>query len=321
MLQLVNLSNYQTDLELIKHSATCLRLFLEQNQLDGLELMLCDGWDSRIHRPEWIYGVHLRFWPYWLDFWRGDTKALSGIFKSEAEIKACYGGLQREDWLRLYRENIRVAGRTGARYAVFHVSHTAPREAFDGNFRYNDREVVEAALEVLNRLVPAIPEHMTLLLENLWWPGMTLTNRALTVRLLEEVAHPNVGIMLDTGHLMNTNPALTTEEEGVAYIIDTVKSLGKYKDRIQGLHLHRSLSGEYVRQSRQKLKTGYTMAEVMSHVLRIDEHLPFRSPAVRQLIQYIQPEYVVHEFIQTSLQDWQEKVTRQQQALGLSIGR
>lgn len=318
MLQLVNLSNYQTDLDLISHSATCLRLFLEQNQLDGLELMLCDTWDSRIHRPEWVYGVHLRFWPYWLDFWRGDTKALAENFKNEAEIKSCYGGLNREDWLQLYRENIRAAGQTGARYAVFHVSHTATNEIFDWNFRYSDREVVEAAREVLNNLVQEIPEHMTLLLENLWWPGMTLTNRELTALLLEGVAHPRVGIMLDTGHLMNTNPSLTTEEEGVAYIIDTVKALGKYKERIKGIHLHRSLSGEYVRRSRQKLKKEYTMAETMSHVLRIDEHLPFTSPAVRQLIQYIQPEYVVHEFIQTSLQDWHEKINRQQQALGVS---
>lgn len=50
-----------------------------------------------------------------------------------------------------------------------------------------------------------LPPHVALLFENLWWPGLTLKNPKLVAKLLKNVKHPNLGIMLDLGHLMNTN--------------------------------------------------------------------------------------------------------------------
>ncbi|CUH94658.1 hypothetical protein P22_0724 [Propionispora sp. 2/2-37] len=320
MLHLVNLSNYSSDLELINHSATCLRLFLEQHRLDGVEMMFCGPWDGRIHRREWVRGVHLKFWPYWLDFWRGDFPALIQHFGNEEMIIKSYGGLRREDWLQVYRENIRQAKATGAEYLVFHVSHARIPEMFSGSFGVSDREVVEAAAEVVNRLADEIPDDMMLLFENLWWPGLTLQESELVAWLLEHVTPAQVGLMLDTGHLMNTNTELKSEEEGVDYIIQTVEQLGSYKRYIKGIHLHCSLSGQYSKESRQKAnraKRDYSMKEVMDHVLRLDEHRPFSSAAVRRIIDCVRPDYVVHEFMQLSLQDWMDKVTTQQLALGV----
>lgn len=318
MLQLVNLSNYSSDEELIQHSAECLTNFLACHHLDGLEMMFCAEWNRQIYKPQYLQGAHLRFWPSWLDFWRGDQAELLRQFGSEENIKACYGGLKREEWLNLYRKNIQMAVLAGAHYLVFHVGNVRVDELFSWHFSATDREVVEATIEVVNELAADIPEDTALLFENLWWPGLTLHNVQLVALLLEKVKHNNSGIMLDTGHLMNTNQELKTEVEGVQYILKILDGLGAWQKVIRGIHLHQSLSGEYVKQSQGQVRMDYTMADVMNHVLKIDQHQPFTCPEAGEIIQRIQPEFLVHEFMQLSLEDWARKVQQQQQILQIT---
>ena len=128
MLELVNLSNYRTDLDLIDNNATTLARFLQRHELAGLELMFCESWDPSVHRREWIQGSHLHFWPCWLDFWRGDTAELLRQFHSEEAVIAIYGGLKRDDWLERYRDNIRRSVAAGAKYLVLHVCHNRLEE-------------------------------------------------------------------------------------------------------------------------------------------------------------------------------------------------
>lgn len=315
MLQLVNLSNYTSDIELINNSAECLQTFLNYHHLDGLEMMFCDRWDASVHKKKWIQGVHLRFWPAWLDFWRGDKQELLKQFGSEDNIIAFYGALTREDWLTIYRENIRTAVKSGAKYLVFHVSHTRIPELFNWQFSASDGEVIEATIELVNELVGEIPPDVALLFENLWWPGLTLKNPILVARLLENVKHPNVGIMLDTGHLMNTNSDLTSEDEGVDYIITTLEGLGEYRHYVRGVHLHKSLSGAYIKKSRCIKMEKYDMAQVMNHVLQIDQHQPFTTSAVQKLVDYIKPDFLVHEFMYSSMEEWSQKIMTQKNAL------
>ena len=315
MLQLANLSNYTSDLELINNSAECLQAFLHHHHLDGLEMMFCDTWDRSVHKKECIQGVHLRFWPTWLDFWRGDDQELLKQFGSEENIIACYGGLTREAWLTIYRENIRTAVRAGAKYLVFHVSHARIPELFSWQFCASDSEVIEATIELVNELADEIPPEVALLFENLWWPGLTLKNPILVAMLLENVKHQNVGIMLDTGHLMNTNEDLTSEAEGVDYIINILNALGEYSRYVRGVHLHKSLSGEYLKQSHCKKIDKYDMSEIMNHVLNIDQHQPFVTSEVERLIDHIKPEFLVHEFMYSSIEEWSQKIMVQQAAL------
>lgn len=315
MLQLVNLSNYTSDIEVINNSAECLQAFLNHHHLDGLEMMFCDTWDSSVHKKKWIQGVHLRFWPAWLDFWRGDNEELLRQFGTEEDIIACYGGLTRDIWIRNYKANIKAAVKSGAKYLVFHVSHTRIPELFSWEFSVSDSEVIEATIELANELVDEIPPNVTLLFENLWWPGMTLQDPRLVARLLENVKHPNVGIMLDTGHLMNTNQDLTSEEEGIDYIIHILDSLGGYRKYVRGIHLHKSLSGEYIKKSKFTKTEKFDMNEVMNHVLKIDQHQPFTTSTVQRLIEYIKPEFLVHEFMYSSMEEWSQKVMAQKAAL------
>jgi len=315
MLQLVNLSNYSSDEELIQHSSKCLNDFLTYHHLDGIEMMFCADVNRQIYQPKNLLGAHLRFWPSWLDFWHDDQDELLHQFGSVKNIEACYGGLKREAWLDLYRENIQMAVAAGARYLVFHVGNVRNDELFSWNFSATDREVVEATIEVVNELAAAIPEDVILLFENLWWPGLTLQNENLVALLLEKIKHSNSGIMLDTGHLMNTNQNLKTETEGVHYILKVLDGLGHWQKAIRGIHLHQSLSGNYVKQSRGQVPIDYTLTDAMTHILKIDQHQPFTCQAASAIVERIQPDFLVHEFMQLSLADWSQKVQLQQQAL------
>ena len=317
MLQLVNISNYSCDNDLIDNDPVRLREFLARHNLDGVEMMFCGPWDAHLHRAEWMQGCHLRFWPWWLDFWRGDQDALLRQFGSQAAINECYGGSTREAWLDIYRNNIRTATKAGVKYLVLHVSHARVPELFSWQFSASCQEVIEATIEVANALAPEIPQDITLLFENLWWPGLTLRDQELTAMLLDNVSHRNIGIMLDTGHLMNTNPELRTEAEGANYVLNTLENLGSYARYVKGIHLHKSLSGKYLHasQSTREFKAEYNMEEVMNHVLKIDEHKPFTTPVAQSIIDYVQPEFLVHEFMYKNMIDWEQKLGQQQKTI------
>ncbi|WP_346356087.1 sugar phosphate isomerase/epimerase family protein [Azotosporobacter soli] len=319
MLQCANLSNYSSDQAVIANNPQILQRFLKEHCLNGLEMMFCDPWDAQVHKKEWVQGVHLRFWPNWLDFWRGDKKGLARQFSSQREINEYYGGANRSEWLEHFRRDIRTAREAEAKYLVFHVSNVLPGELFHWQFSHSNEEVIEAAIDVVNELTADIPPEMELLFENLWWPGLTLRNARLTARLLEGVRHEKTGIMLDTGHLMNTNPGLSRQEDGVEFILDTLKKLGEYRRKIKGIHLHCSLSGQYVEQSCEaalmEAEQSYDLEMMMRHVLQIDEHLPFETEQAKKIVDYVEPDYLVHEFMFGSLSEWGRKISLQQQAL------
>lgn len=316
MIELVNLSNYSMDNNLIQNDAKALEKFLEKNSLDGIEMMLWEPWNSHLHPEKFIYGVHLRFWSDWLDFWLSNSQGLKLSFPNTDAIKSCFGGLTRNDWLTLYKENISAAVQMNPQYLVFHVSQARKEELYHWNFHYQDGMVIEAVIDLVNALSDVIPEDVTLLFENLWWPGLTLLDRNIVEKLMIGIQHKNKGIMLDTGHLMNTNQNLVTQEDGVDYILQVLNNLGTESRYIKGIHLHYSLSGEYVKKVRQEnITRDYSIGNIMEHVLKIDEHLPFSTQKVQKIMEKVQPEYLVHEFMQTSTLDWQTKVQTQQLAL------
>ena len=119
-------------------------------------------------------------------------------------------------------------------------------------------------------------------------------------RLLDAVVYGNKGIMLDTGHLMNANPALTSQAQGAAWIGEMLDAHGPLCRYIRGVHLHQSLSGPYVRAQTGTLPAlpkDYLERFSISygHILRIDTHSPWTDPSVRALVERIGPEFLVHE--------------------------
>ena len=118
---------------------------------------------------------------------------------------------------------------------------------------------------------------------------------------------------------MNTNLHLKSEEQGIEYIINTVKNLGELKKIIKGIHLNCSLSGEYVMEkinnTRGKEFTLLPMSEeICTHVFNIDNHKPFTETCVKKLLDFIKPEYLVYELIASSIGELEQYIETQDAA-------
>ncbi|WP_311650498.1 sugar phosphate isomerase/epimerase family protein [Selenomonas artemidis] len=323
MVQLINVSSADCDIcNLPGGTPQGVEFLLQRYGLDGIEFMVCDAKDTGLFPRRIVRGVHLWFYPSWMHFWHGNAELLARDYSPE-QVRCIFGD-SREEWLMRFRDNFRVAGACGAEYAIFHVAHAGQSEIFSRNFFYDDRDVVEGTIEVVRELVSALPQDCMLLYENLWWPGLTFRDPVLAARLIEETPHEHTGFMLDTGHLMNTNWDLRTEEEGVDYVLDTIEGLARYDkelaERIRGLHLHQSLSGAYARTVQEAARRGEmpehpTPQESIDYVLRIDRHAPLHTPRAREIIDRVRPHWLVHEFIPTDTTDWEEKLAAQTAAI------
>lgn len=283
---------------------------------DGFE-MICAGEDSRgILRPQSVIGVHLSFYSYWLDFWNNDARRLTSEFGSLEVCRGFYGGSGRETLINRFQRELDEAQQLGARYVVFHVSDVTLEETFTNCYHHTDEEVIDAAAQLINMLLDGRGYTFDFLMENLWYPGLRLTDPTLTQRLLDQVHFPKKGLLLDTGHLLHTNTSLRSEEDACRYLHSTLDRHGDLCRFIRGVHLHQSLSGEYVERARQQIppmEPDYydRFAQSYAHVGRIDTHQPMLFTGTRALIERIRPHYLVYEFLAHSRAE-QQKLLRMQ---------
>ena len=315
-----NLTTYGEDLDRYSDREDLLSAL---EGFDGLELMHC-GEDRRSIVPsERIVGVHLCFFPCWYDFYTGDMAACLRDLGSREAVRACYGGDTPEALVDAYRRDIEQAKAEGAQYVVFHVSDCADEELFTLRYRHTSEEVVAASVDLLNALFPEPDGDLILLMENLWHPGLTLTEPAVTRQLLSGVRYHNKGILLDTGHLMHTDLSLRTQEEALAYVRRRVEEQGEDVRRaIRGIHLNQSLTGEYMaavaaHPPALSLDPAKRMEQVYTHAFACDQHRPFTCPGVREFIDWIDPEYLTFEFISRSRAEHEAMLREQLSALGM----
>ena len=311
-----NLTTYSDDLDRYRDRDD---LISALSGFDGVELMHC-GPDVRGIVPrEKIVGVHLIFFPYWYDFYTGDMVACVRNLGSSEAVRALYGGDTPDALIEAYRRDIEKARAEGAEYVVFHVSDCADEELFTLKYRHTSQEIVEASIDLLNRLFPEPDGDQILLLENLWHPGLTLTEPEVTRRLLSGVHYRNKGILLDTGHLMHTDLSLRTQEEALKYLYRRVEEQGEeVRKAIRGIHLHQSLTGAYMAAVAAHPPILFIdpikrMEQVYTHAFACDQHRPFTCPGVREFIRWIDPEYLTLEFISSSRME-QETMLKEQLA-------
>lgn len=278
-----------------------LRAELGRLGCDGVEGVWC-GEDFPPDLPaELVVGYHLTFYPDWLDFYREDRAALNRKFGSLDTARRFYGGWGPETLLDLYRRDLARAEALGAEYVVFHVSDVSLEEGYTYQWLHTNREVIDGAVEVINTILAGRDWPFAFLVENQWWPGFTFTQPEETARLLEGIRFARKGILLDTGHLMNANTALRTQEEGATYIQEMLDRHGALSTWIQDVHLHQSLSGAYVEAHTGALPPGLPkdylerFGESYSHILRIDQHRPWSSPAILPVLGRVAPRWLTHE--------------------------
>ena len=295
---------------------TTLRDFTKEFQLDGIEQFI-----YTMERPGKSYkdlttGVHLNYWPYWMDFWLKKAKRLKQQFRNVIERNQYFrDALSREEWLSVIRRNIGAALTEAPEYMVWHVAEANNEEIFTWEFNYSDREVLLASADVFNSIADEIPENVTVLFENLWWPGLTLTKPKVVDRFFSKLNKSNVGIMLDTGHLMSTNLELRTEQEALQYIKKVIGNLGSYKDLVQGMHFSCSLSGEYQKATIGKMPSKFTMNEILKHIGKIDQHRVFTEAPLKEFIEYMAPKYLVHELFYNTMAELQKFIAQEQKLM------
>lgn len=269
---------------------------VEEAGFDGVENLIYGTEPARHPFSHVTKGVHLRFWPYWMDFYRGDKDRLARIFPDDGAIRACYGGLTVDDWIETQRKNIQAALAEEPAYLVWHVQESTPEEAWTWHFHYTDKEVLQASAEVYHAVEDLIPSGVRVLFENIFWPGLFHMEPEQVDYFFTKVNdEAHTGIMFDTGHFMNTIPGLTTEEEGADAISAMVRHLGSLSSLIHGIHLSASLSGVYRKTFKREYPRPCTPDRLMRHITSIDQHRPFETAAAQRIVDSIQPEYVVHE--------------------------
>lgn len=282
---------------------------------DGIELMHLQKDRSLLLTPDLVVGYHMVFPEYWLDFWRGDQEACRNEFDTLENAFHYYSGNTPDALVRKIRAEYENAVSCGAEYMVLHVSDASIFEEITGRYKYSDTEVIAGFCELVNESLKGL-DGPWLLMENLWQPGLNFQDPDITAKLMESIHYPKKGIMLDTGHLMHTEPSLRTQKEAVQYIHRRLDEHGSLCRYIKGVHLHQSLTGPVMRQYTKHppaLAATYEerLAQLFDYVFRVDLHKPLVGEGTAQLIDRISPDYLTFEFITRSLEEHKRMLKRQ----------
>lgn len=320
MLTTINITNTFMDMNRF-NDRNALKHFYADKGIDGIELMLCGNQSisEKITCSD-VIGIHLSFFPSWLDFWIGNRKALNREYGEEKIWREYYGGYEQTDLLKRWEQELEIAHRLNVKYVVFHVSESTLEECVTYRFRYTDEQVCFAAAEIINCLLKDKPYQFYFLAENLWWSGLTLTNPEVTQSFLDRIHYERKGIMLDTGHLIHTNNDIDTQEEALQYIRTVLQRNGELCRYIKGVHLNQSISGKYVKDiiaHPPKLALNYEdrLMQIYPHIFKIDYHKPFTADGVSDLIQEISPQFLTFELITNDNQEHEDALKQQLNAL------
>ena len=314
MKKIMNITTHDYDLSRFTDHRDLERYYKNLN-LDGLEVMQSGDDKDKLILPGDVIGVHLKYFTCWMDLWIDNKTRLLAEYDHWRTCEQVFGGKTKQALLDAFQKNLEFATAYNPEYLVFHISECTIAESMKRKFYYSDKRVIDAAIELINQIVPYIKGTPYLLFENLWYPGLTMLRPKMTYRLLEGVNYPKKGVMLDIGHLLHTNRELRSLDEGADYVLGV---LDQYEDLsfIKGVHLHQTLSGEYAEYQRKTWKSeGETYQQrqwnVMSHIYEIDSHKPFAHHRVKELIEKISPEYLVLEQISRSREEHEQNLREQ----------
>ena len=319
----LNINTHRGDLAIIDHDWTNAQRILTEEGFDGYEIYPVGNHPWETIPKGMMIGMHLRFHPVLTPFWHEDRGRLLEIFGDETTVASCYGGLTPDTLVAAYQQQLALACQLGCAYVVFHLANCEFDYIYNWCFPWGWRDTIDVCAEVLGAVFEDTPFTGELLLENLWWPG---SFRALDPSeifyALERVAYPRTGIVLDTGHLLNTNQQISSEAEGIAFLLSTVRELGEARSAIRGVHLTRSLSAEYVKRTKSELQPISAPGtfwdryhQALQHVRQIDQHDAFEDPAIAGLFEVIDPAFVTYEFTFASREEWMAKARRQRTAM------
>lgn len=290
--------------------------------LDGIENLVYGEEPAKHPVPSLTVGCHLAYWPDWMNFYLGRSNLYKEDFPTEKSLVDYFGGTTVDDWERRIRNNIRAALAEKPAYLVWHVADCTIEETWTRHFHYINKEVLKAAAEVYSAVADVVPPSVYVLFENIFWPGLYKLEPEDVDYFFSRLPGKNVGIMLDTGHLMNTNWDIRTEADGADYVCGVVNRLGSMKNLIRGIHMSCSISGDYQRAHLGPPPAKVTPEIVGHHIISIDQHRPFTTDAAKRIVDTVEPEFLTHELFGPDFSIPVDKVTMQRNAaMGIGSGR
>lgn len=268
--------------------------------LDGFELFtMVEPVPPRYRIPQ-VLGVHL---PYAID-WRC---AWEGRFYEDYPEDPVYFsfGRDREEMVATICRMVECASVLDPSYAVFHAGNTDMRQVLNRRHRSDDLRVIEEFCEMVNTAVARFPKGeppVRLAFENLWWEGLKLRDVREYEVLERRLEFDNWGLVLDTGHLMNTCDDAYDEDSAIDVTLDIVSGYSEdMLDRICTMHLQLSASGGFRNglkdESTEDMPMDVLMDKAYVRATAIDQHRPFTSVRVNEIVDAVHPEFVNHELM------------------------
>lgn len=317
-MKLLSISNSDYHLKHFNNDWKNVEKFLKKYNLNGVELFPYKDKHIKNIKDKHLKGMHLKYYPTWLEFYKDDKLNLNKIFKNDLEIKKYYSSLDPNILIDIYKKEFETAKKLNVDYIVFHVSHIRPKDAFSFSYDYSNKEVIKYTIDLVNKVFDS-DNKIELLFENLWWPGMNLLNKEDTKYLLNNINYKNKGIILDLSHLMITNPNLKNLDETTDYILEKIDGLDEIKKYIKGIHINSSLTGNYLKKDHKnrfkkinKIEDNYLKYQkIINHIQKIDKHLPFLNNGINKIIKKVRPKYLVYEFKYKDIKQLRKYVKKQ----------
>lgn len=293
-----------------------LEAFLKVNNLDGIELLLHGNEDVSEIPKDMVKGLHLSYFPTWLEFYNGDDR-YEADFPNTESIMTTFGGHDKYAIHNRFKKDFEIAKSLQVAYMVYHVGHVTTKDAFSFDYDYSNLDVLNKTAEIINDTFVG-SEEVCLLFENLWWPGLTLLNKEELDYFMNKINYKNKGVMLDLSHLLITSKDVKSLDEGVKYIIKVLDNLGDSIHWIKGIHINSTLPYDYLNQDHLNLYTSYQRASayekfsiIYKHISSLDQHLPFLNEGLNKIVEKIKPEYKMIEVIASDKALWEKHVKDQ----------
>ena len=313
MKKLLNISDFPNDDENLR----MMEKYQKKYNFDGFEIIKFDLEKDSSKLKDKIIGYHMRFFPMWLDIYLGKYNMIKEKFSDKMDRFYWCGGDTKEDVITYYKKDLQRAKELGVEYVVFHACYVDDDGSLTYQFPYTDKEVLEVVVSLINDVFKNEDFQFTLLLENLWWAGLKLNSKSEMKLLLNKIEYKNIGFILDTSHMLNTNFNLKNLDEGIDYIIENIDKMEELKKYIYGVHLSWSLSGDYVSKIIEKHRKSQEEREkakkkIYEYVGQIDYHYPFEDNRIMKVLNKLSLKWLVYEFLYYNDEELEEKVIKQE---------
>ncbi len=267
---------------------------------DGIELLTGFGAVPSEY-TDGVVSVHLPYSTDWYGIWSGKRKVSDDV--DGGSISFMYYGSDREEIVSNIVKMIHVADELHPPYGVFHACSANFDELMERKYSETDSEVTEALAEILNEVSSSLGGEMPfeLALENLWWPGLRMTDSSGYRYLEKHLEFDNWCICLDTGHLLLSAGGSYDEEGSIDLLNRVADSYPKDMiDRIHAIHLHNNTSKQILDSHIPPegfLELGHMKrySAAYPYVCSIDQHRPFTDPEIVDFVERLSPEYINHE--------------------------